>query len=617
MPASSFAVRNRTFVSVLALGAFLFFLHFFRLVDFHELNAVDLRFRWRGEQKAHPDIVLIEIDDGSLTAIGQWPWPRNIHAALLDLISRYKPKSIFFDVLFTDPGPVPKDDEIFAFAVKKAGNVYLPFYYSSEKPFRAFFPISSVREAARGTGYVNTGPDADGHFRRILLSINTPQGVFYHASAAPFPEQRKNVPVDSRNYFQINYPGPIRSFKRVSFRKVVASAGTAQEKDMRALFENRVVMIGHTATGSTDLKPTPFSTSEPGIGIQASAVHTLLTGHYLRAAPGALNLLILIFLSLFVAWTTKRNSPVRGLLIAFGAQLTYGIANFILFLVAGWIFLLFVPMVSIALSYALTLFFKFIEIRLQGELLERELSTAARIQGTFLSQSRPQVPGLDAGFQCKFAKQVGGDFYDWQAFDDGGRRLSICIGDVSGKGVPAALYMAKALNDFRREAHPDSPPGKVCGIFNNLLAHSGASGMFLTFFYAIVDPGGKKIFFCNAGHEPMMLYRKRENKVEILKSVQGPPLGLFEDTPYETAEIAFQPGDAFLLLSDGVKELRDPKGHELGMETVRALFETEARSSGEADKIIRTIFQAMQSHQRTAAPHDDRTLVCVTFHSDP
>ena len=614
MPASPFVVRNRTFASVLALSVFLFALHFFRLVDFHELNAIDLRFQWRGEQKAHPDIVLIEIDDGSLTAIGQWPWPRNIHAALLDLISRYKPKSIFFDVLFTDAGPEPKDDDIFAFAVKKAGNVYLPFYYSTEKPFRASFPIPRVRQAAKGTGYVNTGPDADGHFRRILLSIPTPQGVFYHASAAPFPEQRKNVPVDSKNYFQINYPGSIRSFKRVSFREVISSAGTAQEKNMRALFENRVVMIGHTATGSTDLKPTPFSTSEPGIAIQASAVHTLLTGRYLRIVPAAADLLILIFLSLFVAWTTQKTSPVRGLLLASGTQVTYGLINFILFLTAGWIFLLFVPMAAIALSYALTLFFKFIEIRLQGELLERELSTAARIQGTFLSQNRPEIPGLDAGFQCKFAKQVGGDFYDWQEFvEDGGRRLSICIGDVSGKGVPAALYMAKALNDFRREAHPDSPPGKVCGIFNNLLAHSGGSGMFLTFFYAIVEPANKTVFFCNAGHEPMMLYRKSMNKTEVLKSVQGPPLGLFEDTPYETDGIAFEPGDAFLLLSDGVKELRNPKGQELGMEKVRELFEAEARASGDADKIIRAIFQAMQAHQRTAAPHDDRTLVCVTF----
>lgn len=613
MPPSSFIVRNRTFTSVLALAVLLFFLHFLRLVDFHELNALDLRFRWRGEQKAHPDIVLIQIDDGSLSAIGQWPWPRNIHAALLDLISSYNPKSIFFDVLFTEAGVAPKDDAIFAFAVKNAGNVFLPFYYSSEKPFRAVFPLPLFRQAAKGTGYVNTSPDADGHFRRILLSVNTPQGAYYHASAAPFPEQRKNVPVDSKNYFQINYPGPIRSFKRVSFREVIASAGTEKEKEIRALFANRVVMIGHTATGSTDLKPTPFSTSEPGMAIQASAVHTLLTGKYLRTAPWAADLLIVIFLSLFVAWTTKKTSPVRGLLMAFGTQLAYGILNFILFLTAGWIFVLFLPMAAIALSYALTLFLKFIEIRLQGELLERELSTAARIQGTFLSQNRPQIPGLDAGFQCKFAKQVGGDFYDWQTFKEDSRRLAICIGDVSGKGVPAALYMAKALNDFRREAHEDSPPGKVCWVFNNLLAHSGASGMFLTFFYAIVDPGSRKILFCNAGHEPMMLYRKSTHKVDILKSVQGPPLGLFEDTPYETAEIAFEPGDAFLLLSDGVKELRDPKGQELGMEKVRELFEAEARSSGDAGKIIGALFGVMQSHQRTAAPHDDRTLVCVTF----
>ena len=171
---------------------------------------------------------------------------------------------------------------------------------------------------------------------------------------------------------------------------------------------------------------------------------------------------------------------------------------------------------------------------------------------------------------------MGGDFYDCQDFRDG--RIALCIGDVSGKGVPAALYMAKAIHDFRREAGKNTLPGAVCGIFNDLLAHSGASGMFLTFFYGIVDPAHGKFIFCNAGHEPMIVYRKAGDKAEIFKSVQGTPLGLFEGTHYETAEISFGPGDAFLLLSDGVKELRDPRGKEFGAEKLRALFESEARA---------------------------------------
>src|SRR5687768_1022555 len=85
-------------------------LHSFKLVDFHENDALDLRFRLRGEQKAHSDIVIVTIDDPSLDALGQWPWPRGVYGKLLNLLSFYQPRAVFFDILFTEASPDPKQD---------------------------------------------------------------------------------------------------------------------------------------------------------------------------------------------------------------------------------------------------------------------------------------------------------------------------------------------------------------------------------------------------------------------------------------------------------------------------------------------------------------------------
>jgi CHASE2 domain-containing sensor protein len=607
--------RNRPFLVAPALAVLIYLLHFFHLVDFHELDAIDLRFRIRGEQQSHPDIVLIEIDDGSVAAVGQWPWPRSIHAVLIDLLTRYKARLIFYDVLFTEAGPEPKDDEALAFAVKQAGNVILPFYYHSEEPFDAFFPIPSLSQAAKAVSYVNTEPDRDGSFRRIRLSLKTPEGTFYHTSVITAglgsAVAGRSIPTDSDGYFWINYPGSIRAFKRISSGELIASAGTDREKQMQELFHDRIVLIGHTATGSTDLKPAPFSHAEPGIAIQASAIHTLLMGNYPRSVSEPLHLLLLIVLSLLVAWSTQVSSPVKGLLLAFGIMISYGLVNYLLFLGLGWMLPLFVPFVTVAVTYVLLLFWKYMEIRFEEELLQRELTTAARIQQAFLPQEKPALNSLDVSFECRFAEQVGGDFYDWHDWGEG--RLGVCVGDVSGKGVPAALYMARALNDLRREENKDLPPNELCKNINTFLSQSADSGMFMTFLYVTVDTARRKISYCNAGHEFMILYRERRGEAEILKGAQGTPLGIFSESDYETADSSFEPGDLFLLISDGVKELRNPRGEELGMERLREFLTREGKNRTTAKGVIEGLFKRMQEHQKGRPPHDDRTLVCVRF----
>ncbi|HXV28659.1 MAG TPA: CHASE2 domain-containing protein, partial [bacterium] len=568
MPIKTNLLFRKPLLLILAIPITLFLLHSFRGVDFRELEAVDLRFRLRGEQKANPELTIVEIDDASIAAIGQWPWPRSIHAVLLDVLSRFKPRSVFFDVLFTESSPDPVEDEKLSFAVKKLGNVILPFYYYSEKPFGAFYPIPALKEAAEGMGYVNVEPDPDGRIRRVRAFMQTEKGTFDHPAVLLKGFQQKdgsqrqslfrNLPFDPNHYFWINYPGPLQSYDRIPFNQVIAAIGTEAESGLRELFENRIVIIGHTATGTTDLKATPFTSTDPGISVQAAAIHTIFSGKFLRELPAALHIFILFALTLLVWKGASILTPVKGLLLTAATALCYAVANFILFLLLGWILPLVVPLTAIVLTYIVTLFLKYLQERFEGELIRRELSTAARIQETFLPQSTPRIKHLDAAFTCRFAKQVGGDLYEWIDFGQG--RLGVCIGDVSGKGVPAALYMAKAMSDFRGEDKTNLMPGKVCAVLNQALVRGGTSGMFLTFLYVLIDPAHKKLFFSNAGHEYLIFYRQASGQAEIVKSEQGRPLGLFEESDYQTASMDFREGDAFLLLSDGVKELRNSKG---------------------------------------------------------
>lgn len=606
---------------VFTLAILFFLLSQFHLVDFQESNALDFRFLIRGIQKAHPDIVIVEIDDPSIQAVGQWPWPRGIHAVLLDLLKQYNPRAIYFDVLFTEPSPTPAEDEKLAYALEKSVNLVLPFYYYSVKPFGAFFPISLFRESVRGIGFATIDPEPDGHVRRMRISVESPGQIYYSAPVmtylAQFVDEERakgwisGIPHDRKNSFLINFPGPMDSFQRISFREVINSAGTEYEKRIKALFSGRIVLVGLTGTGSTtDLKPAPFSKAYPGIGIVASSLHTLLTGRYLLPSNILINLLLFILLALFAAWIAETRPPKRGLVMVCELMLVYALLNYVLFVFLGWIWPLVAVLIVIGVSYGLMLFMKFIEVYLEGELLSRELSTAARIQETFLPRVYPETEKLDVAFECRFAKRVGGDLYDWTDLEDG--RIGICVGDVSGKGVPAAIYMARTISDFRRESKAGVKPEDVFDALNKVLSCNGSAGMFVTMVYAVVDTGEKKITVCNAGHENIILYRHGQIRAEMEETVKSPPLGIFEDVCFQSVEIPFKEGDLLLLWSDGVKELRNPKGEEFGTERIRGLVEEHGAFLSAGD-MVRMLFEEMEHYHGNSVPHDDRTLFCVKF----
>lgn len=194
------------------------------------------------------------------------------------------------------------------------------------------------------------------------------------------------------------------------------------------------------------------------------------------------------------------------------------------------------------------------------ERIEQELRIARLIQQTLLPKELPALPGWNVAAYYQPARAVGGDFYDFLAFEDG--RLGIVIGDVTDKGVPAALVMATTRSILRTAAHSEVSPGQVLRQANNLLCPDIPPKMFVTCLYAILDPESGRLLYANAGHD-LPYQRHIDGSITELRA-RGMPLGLMPDMHYEENETALEPGDSILLYSDGLVEAHNPEREMFG-----------------------------------------------------
>jgi predicted ester cyclase len=219
------------------------------------------------------------------------------------------------------------------------------------------------------------------------------------------------------------------------------------------------------------------------------------------------------------------------------------------------------------------------EIR-ERERVEQELRVARSIQQASLPKDVPEVEGWEISPQYRPAREVGGDFYDFLELPNG--RLGLVVGDATGKGVPAALVMASARSMLRAlaQALGSSSPGEVLGRVNDSLVTDIPPNMFVTCFYAILDPESGHLVYANAGHD--MPYHRRDGDAEELRA-RGMPLGLMPGMSYEEKETVLDAGEAVFFYSDGLVEAHDPKGEMFGFPRLRMLVAEhgEERSLGE------------------------------------
>ncbi|CAN5139323.1 hypothetical protein BH18ACT10_BH18ACT10_12460 [soil metagenome] len=189
----------------------------------------------------------------------------------------------------------------------------------------------------------------------------------------------------------------------------------------------------------------------------------------------------------------------------------------------------------------------------ERERIEQELRVARLIQQTLLPKSLPETPGYELAAHYQPAREVGGDFYDFVELDDG--RLGLVVGDVTDKGVPAALVMATTRTMLRAAAGRFVSPGEVLERVNDVLYPDIPPNMFVTCLYAILDQETGRLHYANAGHD--LPYVKHEDGAKELRA-RGMPLGLMPGMAYEEKEIFLMPGDSVLFYSDGLVEAHDP-----------------------------------------------------------
>src|SRR5215213_7560396 len=190
---------------------------------------------------------------------------------------------------------------------------------------------------------------------------------------------------------------------------------------------------------------------------------------------------------------------------------------------------------------------------LQRELVEQELELARSIQQASLPKEVPTLEGWQISPFYRPAREVGGDFYDFHFLSEG--RVGLVVGDATGHGVPAALVMASARSMLRAVAQASDSPGDVLRRVNDPLATDIPANMFVTCFYAILDPENGSLTYANAGHDLPYLYRN--SAAEELRA-RGMPLGLMPGMGYEEKQTILEAGEAALLYSDGLVEAHDP-----------------------------------------------------------
>ena len=234
------------------------------------------------------------------------------------------------------------------------------------------------------------------------------------------------------------------------------------------------------------------------------------------------------------------------------------------------------------------------------ERIESELRIARNIQQSMLPSIFPNREGVDLYGLMSPAKEVGGDLYDYLLKGD---HLYVCLGDVSGKGVPASLFMAQAIRMFRALAKQGSMPAEIATGLNDELVLGNESGMFVTMFIALIDLKTGHMDFCNAGHNPPVLNNN------FLKMESNVPIGIWEGIKYTGEQVENIKGMPLFIYSDGLNEAENPNQKQFGEEHLLSIIQKNHFDS--ARQMIETMKEEVEKHRNGATPNDDLTMLCM------
>ncbi len=238
-------------------------------------------------------------------------------------------------------------------------------------------------------------------------------------------------------------------------------------------------------------------------------------------------------------------------------------------------------------------------------MLKEEMKVATRIQNNLLPNRNPDIPGYEIAALNIAAKEVGGDYYDFLNLSN--ENLGFCIGDITGKGMPAALLMANLQASLRSQALINMDT-KICvENINKLLYRNTEASKFATLFYGVLDPLSHKIHYCNAGHDEPLIFRN--NKLHTKLEATGLLLGVMDDAEYLSDTVNMESGDIMVIYTDGITEAMNKDLEEFGIE--RTIDVAEKNSEKSAILILQEIYNQVRSHSDGYPQSDDITIMVI------
>lgn len=246
------------------------------------------------------------------------------------------------------------------------------------------------------------------------------------------------------------------------------------------------------------------------------------------------------------------------------------------------------------------------EQAIRQERIERDLTLAHEVQKGFLPTGVPRVEGYRFFDFYEPANELGGDFYDYVDLPDG--RLAVVVADVSGKGIAASLLMVKLAGEIRFLLASEPQPDRALTLVNRSFLRSHWEGRFVTLVLAVLDPLEHRLAIVNAGHMPPLV-RRADGEVEAIGGEQaGLPLGVADDTVYQTVPLVLEPGDSLVMFTDGISEAMGPDAQLYGLARLRSQM---ARRIDGVESLGRTILDDVQAFVGDLPQNDDMCLACL------
>lgn len=377
--------RRLKFLSVFIICAAIILTFSKNKLDRFELITLDWRFKLRPQTEEESPVVIIEIAEDSLTSLGRWPFDRKYHALLIRTLKEAGAKAVVFDILFSESSI--SDDKLIE-ETRQAGNVFYPVAFEIFKGVyskRIIAPLlQSLQQTAAGWGHINVVPDIDGKIRRVPLLIKYNDIYVPHLSLRAALDylgkefdavwagksvinigHEINIPCDEEGLSFINYTALWgKDFKHYSYLDVLRSYNQIRNNEtpilnLPAVFKDKICLVGLTATGTHDLKPTPLENSYPMIGIHAQIINSLLRNNFLRRLEQWQSLFLQILLVLAVLFILRRCTVGAGLLLFIGVVSIWIVSAVFVFILRGiWIDIVF-PILTAILLYAAISVYKF------------------------------------------------------------------------------------------------------------------------------------------------------------------------------------------------------------------------------------------------------------------